>query len=181
MLKKCLKLCLLLTLVGVLPSIAQTQDIRQPPGDRFKATLIGFEEVPALSTTAGGTFSMQIDPSENSFDYQLSYSGLVGNVAQAHIHIAQKGVNGGIMVFFCTNLGNGPPGTQTCPGTSSGNVSGTITAADVVASAAAQGIAAGEFAEVLRAIRGGTVYANVHSTVFPGGEIRGQLAPDLSK
>ena len=181
MLKKCLQLCLLLTLVGLLPSIAQTQNIRQPPGDKFQATLIGFEEVPALSTTGGGTFSMQIDPSETFFDYELSYSGLVGNVSQAHIHIAQKSVNGGIMVFYCTNLGNGPPGTQACPGPTSGSVSGRITAADVVASAAAQGIAAGEFAEVLRAIRGGSVYVNVHSSVFPGGEIRGQLAPVFTK
>ncbi|MEK6304433.1 MAG: CHRD domain-containing protein [Acidobacteriota bacterium] len=180
MLKKCLKLCLLLTLVCVLPSIAQTQNLRGLGGEKFTATLIGYEEVPALSTTGFGTFSLTIDPSDTFFDYQVSYSSFVGNVTQSHIHIAQKGVNGGIMVFFCTNLGNGPPGTQLCPGPTSGSVSGRITAANVGAGAAAQGIAAGEFAEVLAAIRAGTVYANVHSTVFPGGEIRGQLLPDIS-
>ena len=177
MLKTCLRLCLLLTLVGVLPSIAQTQNRGSSP-DKFKADLIGFDEVPALSSTASGTFRMEIDPTDTSFDYEVSYSGLVGNVTQSHIHIAQKGVNGGIMVFFCTNLGNGPPGTQACPGPNAGTVSGHITAADVVGSASAQGIAAGEFAEVLRAIRAGSVYANVHSSVFPGGEIRGQLFHD---
>ncbi|HYV06332.1 MAG TPA: CHRD domain-containing protein [Blastocatellia bacterium] len=40
-------------------------------------------------------------------------------------------------------------------------------------------MAAGEFAEVLAAMRAGTVYVNVHSTVFPGGEIRGQLTQDI--
>lgn len=78
------------------------------------------------------------------------------------------------MVFFCTNLGNGPAGTQACP--QEGTVTGTIGPADVVGPSG-QGISAGEFAEVLRAIRGGAAYVNVHSTVFPGGEIRGQLVP----
>ena len=178
MLKNCLKLCLLLTLVCLLPSIGRTQNPHQPSLNKFKADLIGFDEVPALSSTASGTFRMEIDPTDTSFDYEVSYSDLVGNVTQSHIHIAQKGVIGGIMVFFCTNLGNGPAGTQLCPGPHAGTVSGHITAADVIGSASAQGISPGEFAEVLRAIRAGRVYANVHSSVFPGGEIRGQLLHD---
>ena len=166
MLKRCLKLSLLLALVGLLPSMAEAQN------KKFKTTLIGFEEVPSLSTTGIGTFDMKIDFQDSGFDYTLSYSGLVGTVQQAHTHIGQQGVNGGIMVFFCTNLGNGPPGTQACP--QSGTISGRITPVDVIGPAG-QGIAAGEFAEVLKAIRGGAAYVNVHSTVFPGGEIRGQL------
>ena len=123
MLKRSLLFFVLLALLGVLPAIAQTTQIRALPGDKFTAALIGYEEVPALSTTGAGTFSMQIDPSNTFFDYTVSYAGLVGNVSQSHIHIAQKGVNGGIMVFFCTNLGNGPPGTQLCPGPQAGAVS----------------------------------------------------------
>ena len=172
MLKRCLKLCVLLTLLGLVPAAAQAQE------RKFKATLIGYDEVPAISNTGFGTFNMLIDFSDSSFDYTLSFSGLSGSGAtQAHIHIGQKGVNGGIMVFYCTNLGNGPPGTQACP--ANGTIGGKITAANVVGSAAAQGIAAGEFAEVLKAIRAGTVYVNVHSSLFPGGEIRGQLVPDV--
>lgn len=170
MLKRCLKLSMLLMLLGLLPSIAQAQNNRQ-----FKANLIGFEEVPAISTTGTGTFDMLIDFGDLSFTYELSYSGLTGSVQQAHIHFAQKSVNGGIMIFFCTNLGNGPAGTQPCP--QSGTVTGTVTAADVIGGAAAQGISPSEFAEVLRAIRAGSTYVNVHSNLFPGGEIRGQVAP----
>lgn len=172
MLKRYIKLTLLLALLGLLPAAAQAQE------RKFKATLISNEEVPALSNTATGTFRMLIDFSDTSFDYSLTFSGVSGTGAtQAHIHFAQKGVNGGVMVFFCTNLGNGPPGTQACP--ANGTVGGRITAANVGAGAAAQGIAAGEFAEVLRGIRAGTVYANVHSALFPGGELRGQLVPDV--
>jgi hypothetical protein len=53
-------------------------------------------------------------------------------------------------------------------------VSGTITAANVIGPAG-QGIAATQLAELIRAIRAGAAYANVHSSIWPGGEIRGQL------
>ena len=170
MLKKCLKLCLLLLLLGLVPAVAQAQEPR-----RFGARLISYDEVPALSNTGEGTINLLIDFSDTSFDFELTYSGISGTGAtQSHIHIGQKGVNGGVTVFFCTNLNNGPPGTQACP--ANGSVTGTITAANVIGPAG-QGVGAGEFAEVLKAIRGGVVYANVHSVTFPGGEIRGQLAP----
>jgi hypothetical protein len=180
MLKRCFKLCLLLMLFGLLPSIAQAQDLnRQIAGEKFKATLIGYDEVPAISTTGTGSFTLTIEFGDTGFEYELTYSGLTGSVQQAHTHIAQKGVNGGIMVFFCTNLGNGPAGTQACP--ASGTVTGRVTAADVIGGAAAQGVTPGEFAEVLKAIRAGSAYVNVHSNLFPGGEIRGQLAPEPKK
>ncbi len=176
MLKKCLKLLLLLMLVGLPSSIAQAQ---RTTGEKLVANLMGFDEVPSISTTGTGTFTMFIEPGDAAYTYTLTYSGLTGNVLQAHTHIAQKGVNGGIMVFYCTNLGNGPAGTQACP--ASGTIAGRVTAADVIGGAAAQGISPGEFAEVLRAIRAGFAYTNVHSNLFPGGEIRGQIGPEPIK
>ena len=141
---------------------------------QFKDELVGFEEVPALSTNGSGEFTLKINNAETELSYELSYSGLEGEVTQAHIHIGQSGVIGGIMLFLCSNLGNGPPGTQPCP-PSPATVTGTLTAADVIGTG--QGIAAGEFAEVIRAIRAGATYVNVHSNLFPGGEIRSQIRP----
>jgi hypothetical protein len=141
---------------------------------RFVTNLRGFEEVPAISTLGRGRFEATVSEDGSEMDYSLVYSNLTGNVLQAHIHLGQEGVNGGIMVFLCTNLGNGPAGTPACPSPGT-EVSGTIVAADVVAAAAAQGIPAGQLGPVLRAMRGGVTYVNVHTNVYPAGEIRGQL------
>jgi hypothetical protein len=86
-------------------------------------------------------------------------------------------------VFFCSNLGNGPANTQACPpATTDGRVTikGTWVAADVVGPAG-QGIAAGELAELVRALRAGVAYANIHSTTQPAGEIRGQVSDDRGR
>ena len=72
---------------------------------------------------------------------------------QAHIHFGGPRQSGGISVFLCTNLGNGPVGTQACPAPPA-TVTGTIRPADVIGPTA-QGIAAGEFAELIDAIRHG--------------------------
>ena len=136
--------------------------------------LNGYEETPlALSTTGTGRFRARINESGQQITYTLSYSGLEGTVTQAHIHFGAVAQSGGISAFLCSNLGNGPAGTQACPA-APGSVSGTITPTDIIGPAA-QGIAAGEFAELVRAIRAGTSYVNVHSTLYPAGEIRGQL------
>lgn len=142
-------------------------------GGGASTRLRGFEEVPVVSSPGDGQFSARIGGAGSSLTYQLSYSGLQGNVTQAHIHMAQRGANGGIVIFLCSNLGNGPAGTPACPA-SPGSVSGTVTAEDVVA-VPAQAIAAGEMAEVLRAMRNGVTYVNVHTDLVPTGEIRGQL------
>ena len=139
----------------------------------FRAVLVGTQEVPAVSTAAHGGFALRLSPDGAALHYQLFYDGLEGDVTQAHIHVGQKDVNGGISAFLCSNLGNGPAGTQPCPPPPA-SISGVITAADVIGPAN-QGVAAGEFAELVRAIRRGVAYANVHSTKFPGGEVRSQI------
>lgn len=144
-------------------------------GDNASRTkLEGFQEVAAVSSTGSGKLRLRLH--DTSLDFELSYSGLEGDITQSHLHLGQKGVNGGIVIFLCTNLGNAPAGTNTptCPGPKAGSVSGTRTAGDVVP-VVAQGIAALEFEEVLKGIRSGNVYANVHSTKHGPGEIRGQI------
>jgi hypothetical protein len=161
-------------IVGVV-SLAAAPVASAQNWQRIGTNMTGFEEaVPAaVSTVATGQFDATINQAETAIDYVLSYADLEGSVTQAHIHFGQRGTNGGISVFLCTNLGNGPAGTQPCP-PSPATVTGTIMAADVIGPAG-QGIAPGEFAELIRAIRAGSTYANVHSSTFPTGEVRGQL------
>lgn len=146
-------------------------------GVRLHARLTSFQEVPSLSSQGTGRFTARVDAAAQTITYELSFSGLSTPVTQSHIHFGQKGVSGGIVIFLCTNLGNGPTGTQACPA-GGGTITGTIRAVDVSNPTEVQGIAPGEFAEILKAIRGGVSYVNVHTTKFAGGEIRGQLEHD---
>ena len=148
---------------------------------RISETLTGYEETPAaISTTGNGTFTARISNDESRIEWQLTYSDLEGAVQQSHIHFGAKGTTGGISVFLCTNLGNGPAGTQPCPAPPA-TISGTIVAADVspnipaTAAARAQGLNTGEMDELINAIRAGSTYVNVHSTTWPSGEIRSQI------
>jgi CHRD domain len=146
-------------------------------GDRgrsLRATLRGIEEPPSVITEASGQFKATISRDESSIEYELSYENLQGTVTQGHIHVGQRGVNGGISVWLCGTATNpGPAGTPVCP--ASGTVTRTVTAAEVVGPSG-QGVSAGEFEDLLRALRSGVTYANVHSSLFPGGEIRGQIS-----
>lgn len=145
--------------------------------NRLSAKLVGINEVPSVSTVASGRFKATISQDEQSIDYELSFSGLQGVVAQSHIHIARKDVNGGIVLWLCK--GTAVPSdpaisalTPVCP--QQGTVTGTLTAANVTP-VATQQIAAQELDEVIAMIRAGAAYANVHTAPSPGGEIRGQI------
>lgn len=139
----------------------------------LRASLTGYEETPAVSTVADGSFRARFDEDDASIKWTLTYEGLEATTTQAHIHFGAPRTAGGVTVFLCSNLGNGPAGTPACD-SPSGTVSGTITAADVLGPTG-QGITTGEYGELVAAIRSGMTYANVHSTKFPGGEIRGQI------
>ena len=146
---------------------------------RLKADLRGFNEVLTVSTPARGSFRAVLSKDESEIRYSLQYSPLEGTVTQAHIHFGDHHMNGGISVWLCgTEALPGPVGTPTCGVPGDGpEATGTLTAAQVIGPSG-QGIAAGEFAELVRAIKGGVTYVNVHSTLFLGGEIRGEIQVD---
>jgi CHRD domain len=134
--------------------------------------LSGYQEVPAVSTNAFGSVEAKVSD-RGPIPYELTYRRMP-DVTQAHLHFGQTAVNGGIVLFICTNLGNGPEGTPECPA-GRATLTGVAREDDIVDGAEDQGILAGELDEVKAAIRAGVVYANVHSDEFPGGEIRAQL------
>jgi hypothetical protein len=145
-------------------------------GRSIHEKLTGYQEQPlALSTTGNGKFELSSNRFKDEFTYELSYSDLEGTVTQAHIHFGAENQAAGISVFLCSNLGNGPAGTQPCP-PAPATITGTIKPADVIGPAG-QGIGPGEFDELVAALKAGVTYVNVHSTKYPGGEIRAQLDP----
>lgn len=136
----------------------------------FAARLSGFNEVPPILTDGSATFTAVVRG--DTLTYRLRFSGLTSPATQAHLHFAQRGVNGNVFLFLCGSATNpGPAGTPAC---ASGDVTRTVTAADFLG-VPSQNVKAGDFDGALRLLRSGDVYANVHSTSFPTGEVRGQV------
>ena len=151
--------------------------------------LTGYQETPATINSSGsGEFAAKISADGTEIQYVLRYRDLSTNVLQSHIHFGRPALTGGIVLFLCTNL-NPPAGVPTppaCPqapvGGGTQTVAGTLTAANMLvpnlsSTPASQGIDPGTagFAEVVKAIRNGAAYANVHTSKVPSGEIRGAL------
>jgi hypothetical protein len=165
---KYLKTMLLLLVIPLLAVTAFPQDENEDPGTVFVAPLRGPEETPSILSQARGRFKAVVSDDGTSMDYTLTYDGFLTAVAVAHIHIGQKGFPGGVTIFLC-----GGGGRPACP-SPGGTVTGTIKAADVGA-IPAQELAAGDLPKVLRAMRAGLTYVNVHTMAHGGGEIRGQI------
>jgi hypothetical protein len=119
----------------------------------YSTILSGANEVPANPTTATGFATVVLDNAGTTLSYTVSYSGLVAPLTASHIHKAAAGVNGGVLFGFA------PP-----VGTTSGTFSGTIT------------VTAANVAD----LNAGLYYVNIHSTAYPGGELRGQLHGDAT-
>jgi hypothetical protein len=139
-------------------------------GNNLGANLSGYQETPAESTPGRGSLRVRV-VGGNTIHYTLHYEGFEaaeGSTLFAHIHFGQRGVAGGVAAFLCGG-GDKPPCTPT-----QGTFEGDIDAADVIGPTG-QGIAPGEMAELLRAMRKGITYANVHTTLNPAGLIRGQI------
>ena len=128
--------------------------------------LQGAQEVPAAATNAQGQLTMKVAPDGESVDYRLIVAN-IDDVFMAHLHMAPAGQNGGVVVWLYPD---GPP-PQPIPGPTNGILAtGTITADDLVGAMAGM-----QISDLLAAADAGMLYANVHTTAFPGGEVRGQL------
>jgi hypothetical protein len=134
--------------------------------EHFSARLAGENEVPPINSDGSADFRMDVG---STITFSLHFSGLSSNLAASHLHFAPSKVAGGVMIWLCGG-GNQPA----CPAATSGTITGTITAANVTGPTS-QGITAGDLDSALEAVRDGLSYANMHTTNFAGGEIRGQV------
>jgi hypothetical protein len=158
-----------------LPTLVLAQAAEHNGRHDVHVRLNGYQEVPSVSTTGTAVLRAELERANGRVHWHLRYSDLEGDVQQAHIHFARRGVNGSIVLFLCSNLAGAPAGTPACPGPRSGEVSGLLTPEDITAGAAAQGIEPGEADELGRALLAEALYVNVHSTKWPSGELRAQL------
>lgn len=141
----------------------------------YRAQLTGFGEVPPKLVAGHGNFTGTLSADGTTISWTLTWTGLTGPAQVAHIHFGQPQNVGTPVVFFCGG-GTKPASCPDGPGPSgSGSLTGTWTAADVVA-VPSQNVRAGDFAGFLEILRVGLGYANVHTTLFPAGEIRGQVS-----
>jgi len=182
------KLCLsavLAAIVVLLIGNLSTQANNNNDGNalRFSTRLSTFNEVPPKANGASGTFRARLSEDGTTLSWTFTWSGLSGPPLFAHIHFGLKGANYPVMTFFCGGPKGNPDILQKpdCPQTTSGSITGTTTAADIIAlntpgATTDQALDQHDFAGFLRALGAGSAYANMHTTRFQGGEIRGQIS-----
>ncbi len=128
----------------------------------FVASLKGSNEVPPRDTNAAGNAIFHVVSDGNELYFKLIVAN-IDNVLAAHIHLAPEGVNGPVVAFLYT-------GPNTGEQTEGILAEGIITDANLVGPLSGMTIE-----DLIDAIAAGNAYANVHTTQFPGGEIRGQI------
>jgi hypothetical protein len=140
----------------------------------FDAALSGDQEVPPVTTMGSGMAEFVLDAAQTSLFYRLDYAD-TATITQAHVHVGASDANGAVILFLCQTAAAPAPGTvPTCPATP-GVVTGTLTAADLIPSA---GDGINNFADAIAALKAENTYVNVHSDMYPTGEIRGQISAD---
>ncbi|MBD2101873.1 CHRD domain-containing protein [Leptolyngbya sp. FACHB-261] len=137
----------------------------------FSTPLSGEQQVPPNSSSASGLATSILDgePTAWTFRYDLSFSGLSGPLALAHIHVAPLGQAGPVVHDL-----DSPP-----IGSTSGRIAGDWTSAEVVAAGV-------DPSKVFNRFLAGQYYFNIHSnapgtTFLTGGEIRGQIEDPMTR
>ena len=167
----------------ILAAVVTAMSVGYANAQQFQAVFSGFNEIGGLGagetgailSTGQATLRLTVNTQLQSLNYTLTYSNLGSPVTQSHIHFGRARVAGGIIVFLCTNLGNGPAGTPACP-SPSGTATGLITPASVIGPVP-QNISPGNFDGLVAALVSQSAYGNIHTSQFPAGEIRGDIIP----
>ncbi|MCY7276050.1 MAG: CHRD domain-containing protein [Phormidesmis sp. CAN_BIN44] len=144
--------------------VASASLAAQAASVNFSGPLSGAQEAPTSNASpATGSYVATLvgEPEQWTFNYKVSFQNLTGSLRDGHIHLGSRGAAGpvvhsldGIAAVVETNV-------------TSGSLVGDWTSADLPATLAP--------ATVFQRFLDGQYYFNVHSTIFPGGEIRGQI------
>jgi hypothetical protein len=139
----------------------------------FFTQLSGLNESPVNASPGTGTVFVTLDTTANTLFIAASFQGMTGPVMAAHIHccIAAPG-NVGVATQTPTFIGF-PAATQGFySNVFNTSLPGTFNAAFVTANG---GTADGAEARLAAGLLAGEAYFNIHTSAFPGGEIRGFL------
>jgi hypothetical protein len=130
--------------------------------ETFMVQLSGANEVPARPASGNGAMGFVVRG--NRVDYSIEINGL-SNITGAHLHTGAAGVNGPIRIALYPGPGSN---FSTTPSARFDGqfYEGSFEASDVT------GVS---YSDLVAGMRAGTVYGNVHTSAFPGGEIRGQV------
>jgi hypothetical protein len=124
----------------------------------------GANETPApgVLTGSAGTAQVFVNMATQAVTYRVEVFNLPSGAVGGHFHVGGPGLAGPIVVDLA------PPANISNDFVLTGTVN-----ASALRPRAEQGIRTWE--DFIQALVGGQVYVNIHSAVFPGGEIRGQL------
>jgi hypothetical protein len=162
------KTILVFSVFLALSGVAYADDGDRDGGLEFEALMTGAQEVPERESPALGKIEAEFNKGFTELDVDLRVStNTVGEVRAAHFHCARAGENGPI-VFGLFSPGRFPV---------SNIVDGTLTNADYTGAdcVPTTGRVINNLASLAFAMREGLIYANFHTSVFPGGEVRGQM------
>jgi len=165
-----MKICALLAasvvgLAAALPAAAHDA--------QYRATLTGTAEIPSNASPATGNALITVDFDTLMMDVQISFAGLIGTTTASHIHCCTA-TPGSANVGVATTL---PTFTGFPSGVTSGNYDHvfdmSLASSYNPAFVTAQGSVSNAFNALVAGMETGNAYLNIHTTQFPGGEIRG--------
>jgi len=143
------------------------------------ADLSGANESPANASPGTGFASVVLDTTAHTLQVDVSFSGLIGTTTASHIHccVAVPGAGNAGVATQVPTFGGFPLGVTS--GTYSHffdlTLAGSWNPAFITAHG---GTPAGAEAFLATGLAAGEAYLNIHTNVFPGGEIRGFLVPE---
>jgi hypothetical protein len=138
--------------------------------------LTGSQEIPPANTPAAGWGNVQYDTVENNLSVYVEWAGLTGPGVQAHIHCCVASPPGNVGIALDLWL----PADPARPATGSYANSWDLDVVNPFRASFLSGMTVDEKRDALFAAMDaneGRAYFNIHTGQFPGGEIRGNLAP----